>query len=54
MNTHEIKEFFSPDEWDLIYSLVTNNKEFCENDEWDPVETYVSIENKIYKLFENK
>ena len=54
MSTHDIKEFFTLDEWDLIHSLVTNNKQFCENEEWDPVETYDSIENKIYKLFENK
>lgn len=52
--TDTIKDFFTEDEWDLIHSLVHNNKEYCENDEYDPIETYDSIENKIYKLFENK
>jgi hypothetical protein len=52
--TDTIKEFFTLDEWDLIHSLVANNSEFCEDDEDDPLETYTSIENKIYKLFENK
>lgn len=52
MNTHEIKEFFSQDEWDLIHSLVHENKQLCDNEESN--QTYVSIENKIYKLFENK
>ena len=52
--TDTIKDFFTEDEWDLIHSLVRNNKEYCENDEYDPIETYDSIENKIYKLFENK
>ena len=54
MMTDTIKDFFTEDEWDLIHSLVHNNKEFCEDDEYDPIETYYSIENKIYKLFENK
>jgi len=52
--TKTIKEFFTLDEWDLIHSLVANNSEFCEDDEHDPLETYTSIENKIYKLFENQ
>lgn len=52
--TDTIKDFFTEDEWDLIHSLVSNNKQYCENDEHDPIETYDSIENKIYKLFENK
>jgi hypothetical protein len=50
--TESIKEFFTSDEWDLIHSLVANNSEFCEDDEYDPLETYTSIENKIYKLFD--
>lgn len=54
MTDSTIKEFFTLDEWDLIHSLVHNNKQFCEDEEYDPVETYDSIENKIYKLFENK
>jgi hypothetical protein len=47
-----IKEFFTEAEWDLIYSLVGNNREFCEDTEEDPVEDYDSIVNKIQKLFE--
>lgn len=49
----DIKEFFTNDEWDLIHSLVINNKEFCEDDEYDPRETYQSVEDKIYKLIED-
>ena len=47
-----IKEFFTEAEWDLIYSLVDNNREFCEDTEEDPTEDYDSIVNKIHKLFE--
>jgi hypothetical protein len=49
--TETIKEFFTSDEWDLIYNLVSNNRQFCEDDEYDPVETYVTVENKIHQLF---
>ena len=52
--TETIKEFFTLDEWDLIHSLISNNKQFCEDDEHDPLETYTSIENKIYKLFDSE
>lgn len=52
-DTQTIKEFFTDEEWDLIYSLVNNNKEFCEDDEYDPRETYDSIVSKIYKLHQN-
>lgn len=48
-----IKEFFTLEEWDLIYHLVRNNSQFCEDTEDDPQETYTSVENKIYKLFDN-
>ena len=51
-DTYHIKEFFTEAEWDLIYSLVNNNREFCEDTEEDPVEDYDSIVNKIHKLFE--
>jgi hypothetical protein len=46
-----IKEFFTDSEWDLIHSLVSNNREFCEDDEFDPVSDYDSIIDKIYNLF---
>jgi hypothetical protein len=49
-----VKNFFTLSEWDLIHSLVANNKEFCEDTEEDPVSDYQSIEDKIYKLFENR
>jgi len=52
--TETIKEFFTNEEWDLIYDLVHNNKQFCEDEEYDPRETYDSIENKIYQLFRVK
>jgi hypothetical protein len=48
---HPIKEFFTESEWDLIYSLVVNNREFCEDEEQDPVEDYYSISDKIVSLF---
>ena len=47
-----IKEFFTLEEWDLIQSLVHNNREFCENTDDDPIDDYDNITNKIYKLFE--
>jgi hypothetical protein len=47
----QVKEFFTESEWDLIYSLVSNNREFCENDEYDPQEDYTNILNKIHKLW---
>jgi dihydroneopterin aldolase len=46
-----IKEFFTNSEWDLIHSLVSNNREFCEDDEFDPVSDYDSVIDKIYNLF---
>ena len=46
-----IKEFFTLEEWDLIQSLVHNNREFCEDTEFDPLADYDNITNKIYKLF---
>jgi hypothetical protein len=46
-----IKEFFTLGEWDLIQSLVHNNREFCEDTEFDPLADYDNITNKIYKLF---
>lgn len=49
-----VKNFFTLSEWDLIHSLISNNAEFCEDTEEDPRSDYESIENKIYKLFENK
>lgn len=49
-----VKSFFTLSEWDLIHSLVSNNKDYCEDSEEDPRSDYESIENKIYKLFENK
>jgi hypothetical protein len=45
-----IKEFFTDSEWDLIYSLVSNNRDFCEDEEEDPVEDYDNIISKIYNL----
>jgi hypothetical protein len=47
-----IKEFFTLEEWDLIQSLVLDNRELCEDTEDDPLDDYDNIANKIYKLFE--
>ena len=52
VKTSYIKEFFTLSEWDLIVSLVDNNRQFCTNEEEDPVEDYDNIVNKIHKLFE--
>ena len=49
--TETIKEFFTLEEWDLIQSLVHNNREFCEDTEFDPLADYDNITNKICKLF---
>ena len=46
-----MKDFFTDSEWDLIYSLVANNREFCEDDESDPVSDYNSIMDKIHTLW---
>jgi hypothetical protein len=51
-NKQIVKEFFTLSEWDLIHSLVHNNREFCEDDEFDPRSDYDSIVDKIYKLFD--
>ena len=45
-----VKEFFTEAEWDLIHSLVSNNREFCEDTEEDPAEDYDSIIAKIHNL----
>lgn len=52
MSNQIVRDFFTSDEWDLIHSLVANNREFCEDDEHDPVSDYDNIINKIYKLFD--
>ena len=54
VGNHAIKEFFSDEEWDLIYALVENNAQFCDDDESDPKETYDSIVSKIYNLFQTE
>lgn len=54
VGNHAVKDFFTNEEWDLIYDLVHNNKQFCEDEEYDPLETYDSIEKKIYNLFQQE
>jgi hypothetical protein len=49
--TETVKDFFTETEWDLIYSLVANNREFCEDTEDDPVDDYNNIMNKIHTLW---
>lgn len=46
-----IKDFFTISEWDLINSLVSNNRDFADDDENDNVEDYDNITDKIHKLF---
>jgi hypothetical protein len=46
--TETVKDFFTETEWDLIYSLVANNREF-EDD--DSIEDYNSIVNKIHQIW---
>jgi hypothetical protein len=43
-----MKDFFTESEWDLIYSLVANNREF-EDD--DSIDEYTSILNKIHQVW---
>jgi hypothetical protein len=48
-----VKEFFTESEWDLIYSLVVNNREFCEDEDGDSYEDYTNVASKINNLFAN-
>ena len=49
MTTTTIKEFFTEDQWDLIYNFIGNA---LDDDEFDPDDVY-SIRNKIHQLFED-
>jgi hypothetical protein len=44
-----MKDFFTESEWDLIYSLVANNREFEDDD--DSIDEYTSILNKIHQVW---
>jgi len=43
-----IKDFFTEDQWDLIYNVIGNA---LDSDEYDPEDVY-AIRNKIHQLFE--
>jgi len=43
-----IKDFFTEDQWDLIYNFIGNA---LDSDEYDPEDVY-AIRNKIHQLFE--
>ena len=45
----EIKEFFTDEEWDLIYNFVGH----ALNDDEENPENVYSIRNKIHSIFED-
>jgi hypothetical protein len=44
-----IKDFFTEDQWDLIYNFIGNA---LDSDEYDPEDVY-AIRNKIHLLWED-
>ena len=46
-DTAMIKEFFTEDQWDLIYNFIGNA---LDDDEFDADDVY-AIRNKIHELF---
>jgi len=51
MNTTQMsKDFFTEQEWDLIYNFVGNA---LDSDGWNPEDVY-EIRSKILNLFETK
>jgi hypothetical protein len=44
-----IKEFFTEEQWDLIYNFVGNA---LDNEEFNPEDVY-EIRNKIHSLYED-
>jgi hypothetical protein len=46
-DTDTIKEFFTEDEWELIYNFIGNA---LDNDNYDPEQVY-SIRSKIRNIF---
>ena len=55
MNTiqmNNIKEFFTDSEWDLIYTLLDQNRQY-EDPEMEGIEDYDTALQKITKLFNN-
>jgi hypothetical protein len=47
MTTATIKEFFTGDQWDLIYNFIGHA---LDDDEFDSEDVY-DIRNKIHQLF---
>ena len=47
MTTATIKEFFTEDQWDLIYNFIGNA---LDDDDFDADDVY-DIRNKIHQLF---
>jgi hypothetical protein len=47
--TTEIKEFFTEDQWDLIYNFIGNA---LDDDLFDPDDVY-AIRNRIHTLFQD-
>jgi hypothetical protein len=44
-----VKEFFTEQQWDLIYNFVGNA---LDDDEYDPEDVY-AIRNKMHSLYED-
>jgi len=48
--TNSVKEFFTSEEWDMIYNFIGNA---LDNDDFNPEDVY-SIRNKIHAIFDEE
>ena len=44
-----VRDFFTDDEWDLIYNFIGNA---LDDDDFNPEDVY-SVRNKIHSVFDN-
>lgn len=51
-NNTAIRDFFTDSEWDLIYTLLDQNRQY-EDPEMEGIEDYDTALQKITKLFNN-
>ena len=51
-NNTAIRDFFTDTEWDLIYTLLDQNRQY-EDPEMEGIEDYDTALQKITKLFNN-
>jgi hypothetical protein len=48
--TNPVKEFFTSEEWDMIYNFIGNA---LDDDDFNPEDVY-SIRNKIHAIFDEE